>query len=394
MDVALPAVVTASLAATGAVTPAPTTQPGVWSLTPGTKIGAVAVGEHVLRIQPKIDVRRVIFLLGYALNPRGWQHDDVPLAHADDLLSAVAQAYALQVERALRPGVLHGYRTRDDALTVLRGRMRSTDQLQRRFALPLPLEVRYSEFTADTTENRTLKAAALRLLEMPVLPPATRGALRRVAFSWLADVAAVPARGLGKWHPSRLNSRYQPALALADIVLAGQSFEHARGPLPVTGFLLDMATLFEDFVTVALRHALTRHGGAVRPQYRTYFDQACAVPARPDLVWLHGNTPAAVVDAKWKAETAGGRVPNADLYQMLAYCTVLSLPRGHLVYARGNEAPAEHQVRNSHARITCHAVDLEQEPAALLAQIRELADELASVDVDAQPARSGRLVVL
>jgi hypothetical protein len=31
--------------------------------------------------------------------------------------------------------------------------------------------------------------------------------------------------------------------------------------------------------------------------------------------------------------------PNADLYQLLAYCIVLGLHSGHLVYAKGNEKP-------------------------------------------------------
>jgi 5-methylcytosine-specific restriction enzyme subunit McrC len=30
-----------------------------------------------------------------------------------------------------------------------------------------------------------------------------------------------------------------------------------------------------------------------------------------------------------------GGFPQADLYQMLAYCTALRLPEGHLIYARG-----------------------------------------------------------
>ena len=40
----------------------------------------------------------------------------------------------------------------------------------------------------------------------------------------------------------------------------------------------------------------------------------------------------AVINAKYKAEKGAG-FPNAALYQMLAYCTALRLPVGHLVYA-------------------------------------------------------------
>lgn len=65
-----------------------------------------------------------------------------------------------------------------------------------------------------------------------------------------------------------------------------------------------------------------------------------------------------MIDAKYKAEKSRG-YPNADLYQLLAYCTVLGLRTGHSVYARGNEER--------------HALDLDQAPDTLLAEVRGLA---------------------
>ena len=97
---------------------------------------------------------------------------------------------------------------------------------------------------------------------------------------------------------------------------------------------------------------------------------------RPDLVWQRGGRYAAVVDAKYKAEQPAG-YPHADLYQLLAYCTALGLPRGHLVYAAGAGEPAVHTVRHSGVEIICHALDLSAPPAALLAQISRLASQVA-----------------
>jgi len=85
----------------------------------------------------------------------------------------------------------------------------------------------------------------------------------------------------------------------------------------------------------------------------------------------------AVVDAKYKAEKPAG-YPNADLCQLLAYCTVLGLDRGHLVYAKDSENPAHHVVRRSGIEIICHAVDLDNEPEVLLDQMRNLASHIAA----------------
>ena len=161
-------------------------------------------------------------------------------------------------------------------------------------------------------------------------------------------------------------------------MLRATSIEEGLGGVIVSGFMLDMPKLFEDFVTVALREALvTAYGGRVDDQDPHRFDEAGQVLLRPDIVWKLRGTPLAVVDAKYKAEKPAG-YPNADLYQLLAYCTVLGLDRGHLVYAKGSEEPAHHLVRGSGIEIICHAVELDAEPAALLGQMQELALRIAA----------------
>lgn len=79
-----------------------------------------------------------------------------------------------------------------------------------------------------------------------------------------------------------------------------------------------------------------------------------------------------MADAKYKAEKPAG-YPIADLYQILAYCTVLRLKVGHLIYAKGNEDPVSHVVRGAGTEVICHALDLSQPLDMLLAEARTLA---------------------
>lgn len=138
-------------------------------------------------------------------------------------------------------------------------------------------------------------------------------------------------------------------------------------------------------MTVALREALvTTYGGRVAGQDSHHFDEAGQVLLRPDIVWKLRGTALAVVDAKYKAEKPAG-YPNADLYQLLAYCTVLGLRLGHLVYAKGSEEPAHHVVRRSGVEIICRAVDLDTKPATLLGQMRNLAASIATASAWPEP---------
>lgn len=50
----------------------------------------------------------------------------------------------------------------------------------------------------------------------------------------------------------RRNARYSAALPLASLVLSGASIEQRAGSLAGAGFLVDMWSVFEDFVTAAL----------------------------------------------------------------------------------------------------------------------------------------------
>lgn len=386
VGVALPNAVGQALAAGDIVDAAP--DPYVseqWSLRAGSKVGAVAVAVSGLeepitvRITPKVSIARLFFLLGYSLDPKGgWREGEVDVAEHPDLLAALAHAVERQIDRALRQGLLQGYRVTEETSLVVRGRIREAEQIRRRFGATLPVEVEYDEFTTDITENRLLRAAVERLLRLPGVPHDVRRRLLHQRGR-LADITVI-VRGqpLPAWQPSRLNSRYQHALHLAETVLNNASIEHAPGGLRVDGFLFDMNKLFEDFVTVALREACRGLGHSARLQDPHHLDEASAIRMKPDFVLYGPNgAPCAVVDAKYKAEKREG-FPDADLYQMLAYCTALGLREGHLVYARGNAPHAAHTVRHAGIVIHQHALDLDQEPAGLLSDVQAVAARLVS----------------
>lgn len=363
----------------------PTLETGIYSISAGRKVGAVSVGDRQVIVRPKIaDLNRLVFLLGYSLNRDIWRDDHVRLTEADELLPALAEAFSRLAARATEQGLLQGYRTVKDVLPVLRGRVLAGEQMSRRFGLPVPLAVEYDDFTVDIAENRLLLAAALRLLTVAGLSVATRRRLLRLRVA-LADVT-VPTRGEvhPSWEPSRLNTRYHNALRLADIVLAAKSFELRAGDLTVTGFMFDMWRIFEDFVCAALGDALATRGGRYATQHPLHLDDNLEVRMKPDLVWLGSHDRCrAVVDAKYKAERPDG-FPDADLYQMLAYCTVLGLEHGHLVYAKGNEQVRTHTVRRAGVAIHCHTLDLAEPPAQLLGQVDQLAGRISDRTIGRQ----------
>lgn len=384
------------LASSNIVKAWPSARTGLWTLKATDKVGAVRVADLELRIEPKIGVSRLLFLLGYHREWYGWRDDTVSVEEAPDLLTAVADAFGRAAQKALRNGPLHGYPRVEEALSEARGRIRIDTQIRKHHGLPLPLEVAYNEFSMDIAENRLLAAAASRLLRLPGISVRAKAHLRRTR-QILVGVAPLPSvspaalpRLLPAWHPTRLNAHYQPALRLAELVLRGGSFEPQAGGVHVDGFLLDMNRVFEDFVTDVLGDALRTHGGRVQPQEtRHHLDTAGQLGLRPDLVWYSAHRqPVGVADAKYKVDK-DGRYPEADLYQMLAYCTRLGLDYGHLIYAAGTRSTTTHCIANSDITIVQHALDLEAAPQQVLAQLSSIADQMAT-EYAAEPGPSRR----
>ncbi|MGY1690367.1 McrC family protein [Geodermatophilus sp. SYSU D01105] len=381
-DVVLDGAVAAALAASELVRVEP--RPGgAFLLLPGARVGAVRVrhedAEVDLSVAPKVGIARLLFMLAYTSDP-GWRDDMASLARAPDLLSAVVEALGRAANSAVEGGVLQGYRTLDKALPVVRGRILAASQMTRRLAFPLPIEVRHDEYDTDIAENQILRAACRVGLRVARITPATRSRLMRVVarldgVSPLRDGAPRPL-----WRRTRLNARYVPALRLAELVLDRVTIESSpvRG-VEAHGFVVTMWKVFEDFVTVALAEALRHHSGTTRRQYPINLDAQGLVPMRPDLVHLRGAEPVAVVDAKYKAERIDG-FPNADAYQVLAYCTALRLTRGHLIYAKGLEEKRRYDIPANGISIDAHALDLGGTPAQLLERIERLAEILLEGD--------------
>ena len=368
------------------IEPAPGVE-GAYCLTPGSTIGALEIGNLSVSILPKLDISRVLFLASYALGAfKLREMERFNFEDAPSLIEALALALATAARRAFASGLLHGYRTEEEALHTVRGRVRIAEQIRRRFSVLLPLEVRYDEFTDDITANRLVKAAATRLGRMRVRSPRSRSGLRWVSAR-LENVSLVefPKNAVPEVTFDRLNGHYREVVALARLILRHTSFETGRGGNRAAGFLMDMNEVFQDFVTQALRESLGVADRAFRSDNHiphVTLDEAGRVSLRPDLSWWDGSTCTFVGDAKYK-QIKDANVPNADLYQLLAYTTALNLPGGLLIYAQGEAEQVVHQVRYAGKRLEIAALDLSGTIDELLADIDELANRVRALRHDA-----------
>ena len=367
-----------------------------YHLTPSSTVGAVEIGDLSVLIRPKIGIPKLLSLACYAMGvfksqeERLFDFKEEAEAPPDTLALALAAA----ARRAFSRGLLHGYRTEEEALHTVRGRIRFADQIRQRFGIPLPIEVRYDEFTDDITENQLVKAAAIRLGGMRLRSQQARRNLGWIA-AMLENVSSVESfpKEVPDVRFDRINEHYRGVVGLSRLILRHSAFESSRGGVRATGFLMNMNTLFQEFVTVALREALRDSpyvlfsDKQLTGNRRIYLDKQSRVKLEPDITLWDGGACMFVGDAKYK-RIENESVPNADLYQLHAYVTALDLPGGLLIYAEGEPETATYQVRHSGKRLEVATLDLGGSLDAVLKRVDSIAESVKALRDEVRALRS------
>ena len=357
-------------------------------LRPGSTVGALEVGDLSVLIQPKISISQLLSMGCYAMGLYKQQDKRLfDFAQNETLPDTIALAFVSAARRAFSRGLLHGYQRREEALPTIRGRVRFDEQLRRRFGAPLPVEVRYDEFTDDMLANRLIKAAVSRLRTMRLRSRVARGGLGWVAgmLDGVSHVEFAP-NDVPEVLFDRLNEHYRGVVGLARLILRHSAFEAGRGRVRASGFLMDMNKVFQEFVTVALRDALNLPERVFREKYIPSLDVDGKLGLRPDLTWWTSGVCTFVGDVKYKNITEK-RPPEADLYQLLAYTTALDLPGGLLIYAQGEADVTVYKVRHSGKRLEVAAFDLSGDLDEKLARVEILAQRVKALRLEGSALR-------
>ena len=351
-----------------------------YRLRPGSTVGALEIGDMSVLIEPKIGIPQLLSLACYAMGVyKPHEHKLFDFQKAQTLPDVLALALIAAARRAFGRGLMRGYLTEEDALHTVRGRIRFDEQIRRRYGIPLPVELRFDEFTEDILVNRLVKAAAARLRQMSLNSSEARRGLGWIA-AILENVSLLEfrRRRVPEVPFDRLNEHYRHVVGLARLILLHSEFESFRGDVRASGFLIDMNVLFQEFVTQALRETLRVSDKTLRDDKgirRLTLAEENKVQLKPDLSWWDGETCMFVGDAKYK-KIVHSTVPNADLYQLLAYATALDLPGGLLIYAQGEAEAATYNIRHTCKQLEVVALDLSGSLEEILGHVKAVAHKI------------------
>lgn len=250
----------------------------------------------------------------------------------------LAWLLVLEIEQLLRMGLRNGYVVIQDGIPFVRGRLQFAAS-HRMIVKPWSLECEFSDFLADTPENRIVRGT-LEILVTGRLGRELRARTTMVLRTLDSVTLVRPTLAmLSSVTESRLNRHYGPALSLCRLFLEGSGLELNLGDVVARSFFVPMERVFQLALTNALRECL----GAVihsEPSFGSRFDYVAGEPdlgvtIRPDVVIGSLARPSFLLDAKYANPIGLHRgqptFSNANLYQLATYCRALGCD-GFLVY--------------------------------------------------------------
>ncbi len=301
----------------------------MWTVAATAFVGVVTLPSgRRLVVRPKAPVASVFAMLAVAEPDwRGLIPDPASLAGFDDALDALVAAYADAVAERIDRGLLRAYREQEENLGAVRGAIVFSEDVRRNLVERQRTWCRFDDLSWDVPENQVMLSG---LLVAGRLVRDRRLRMRVTMLERRLGGVSVPRDPLGvlrRITRTRLNATYDRVLAFARIFLeAGGSWDRPGG-YAAHGFLIDMNRLFERYVAAIVRSRAPEV--SVLTQYPTQLDRGGKVALAIDLVVRLGED-VAVADTKYKVD--GPFASNADVYQMLAYCTATGARHAALIH--------------------------------------------------------------
>ena len=297
----------------------------------GKYIGLIPLNDRVfIQVEPKVPIANLLAMLSAGegeiteLPFLTREYGTTAGAPPTQLLAAIASTFA----SALCAIEVNGLRKRYDPLTeggdFLKGQIRFNESVQRYWSHGTRHAAvsTFFDLTADITENRLLRYACHILLVHHLRAEVLGDTIRLLShfeevFS-RAGVRLQPSGAQDILRSAEHSPEYLRALRLARLIVSGQGIE-LRGDgedVSLPSFLIDMETLFEDYVRHVIATRLTGvevlNGNTEGSKH--LFDDRKSPPVTPDIVVRRDTEYPLIGEVKYKS------LENRDdRYQVLAY---------------------------------------------------------------------------
>ncbi|MEZ2232452.1 McrC family protein [Microcoleus sp.] len=301
-----------------------------WQLTSKGRVGNIPITpEFHIFIRPKVPINNIFGMLEYAYNLKiKFPQGQIQCQSLEQTYERLANILAHKILERCRKGLYRDYLPKTERLAYIRGRVDLRSALQKPW--DVKLKCHYHEQTGDIEDNQILAWTLFIIGRSGLCRESVSSTVRKAFHALQGFVTLKPFKSSAcidrTYH--RLNQDYQLLHALCRFFLDNTGPSHETGDREMLPFLINMASLYEQFVAEWLK-ANTPKGFEVESQHPVTHDQNYSDEIDLIIRDIETNEILYVLDTKYKAPD---KVAKDDLNQIVAYANAVNCKNAILIY--------------------------------------------------------------
>lgn len=332
-----------------------------WVLENQGYVGYVALsGDKAVVLEPKVELENVFAMMEYAYELGDFDLSSVYESESvQGFYDRIANILAENVIDRQRRGLYRSYVEKEEESQRIKGRIDFTKTLKKPW--DPKAHIKYSEMTANNEDNQILLYALNRISSTSGLcRDETLGKARKGIRMMRGEISYNEFRvsdTAGRSY-NRLNSDYERLHALCRLILDNSGPSYEVGDQKMIPFNVDMAELFQGFVTEWLKQNLPERFRVKGEEEVTLteYEHSRDLKYRIDLVLYdrESDEVVCVIDTKYKSDE---RPATSDVSQMVGYAKSKSTSETILLYPEDLEEPLN--VKLDDVRVRNHVFNLD-----------------------------------
>lgn len=301
-------------------------------------VGIISADNIVLEILPKIslsnnaieDRKILMHMLSKCrklnANVRNMMNTNIL---KQPLINILGKIYAVKLKKELQRGMYYEYRTENDLLNKIKGKIMITENIRRNPFDKTKVYCRYDEFTSNNMLNSILKRAACILYDS-INDESVKNELNFIKNMMMeADDIYIPDYILNRFTLNRKNERFSEVFSIAKLILQNSSIDNSLGKDTGFAILFEMNYLYEEYIGIVLKEIIEDEKITVNTQEKQKYllynieKNKNEIALKPDIVVYKELYAKMIIDTKWKASIVNDseEYKQSDIYQMYAYIT-------------------------------------------------------------------------
>ncbi len=357
----------------------PKNNEGEYILRATSFVGTIKIPSHTITIKPKIGNLNFFKMLLYSekiLDLPSFQNK-IKIEEGEDLVDFMAKLFCESMTPIIQDGIYRNYTSVVEEISTIRGKLLVVQSIRSPRISQEKFFCEYDEFSVDILENQILLYCSQLLSELVVNEKYKE---KLVRIQQQLQKEGVSEKILDTYHLDQItyqkfNEQYEEILKLCEFILRITWYGDFsnKEEIPINGFLYNMNTLFQNFVTKAIEKIFVDFNvdWKVREQILENIPNIPdGIPTKtikpgilkPDIVIRTKKDVAKlIIDTKYKDHDP----PAADYYQSLAYALTMDCPVLLLLPKFGDRRKEDFKLIpefDKDVKISVRSIDLSEDP--------------------------------